>query len=107
MSRFVPVFYFCLLAVVSMAAEKASVDSVAWGKTATGEKVSLFTLKNAAGMEAKITNYGGIVVALSVPDKKGQFADVVLGFDTLEPYLGKHPHFGALTGRYANRIGGA
>ena len=107
MSRFVPVFCFCLLAVFSMAAEKASVDSVAWGKTATGEKVSLFTLKNAAGMEAKITNYGGIIVALSAPDKKGQFADVVLGFDTLEPYLGKHPHFGALTGRYANRIGGA
>ncbi len=107
MSRFVSFLCLCMLAVVSMAAEKASVDSIAWGKTAAGEKVRLFTLKNAAGMEVKITNYGGIIVALSVPDKQGQLADVVLGFDTLEPYLGKHPHFGALTGRYANRIGGA
>ena len=107
MSRFAPFLCLFILAAVSMAAEKASVDSIAWGKTASGEKVRLFTLKNAAGMEAKVTNYGGILVALSVPDKKGQLADVVLGFDTLEPYLGKHPHFGALTGRYANRIGGA
>jgi len=107
MSRFAPFLCLFILAAVSMAAEKASVESIAWGKTAAGEKVTLFTLRNAAGMEAKITNYGGIIVALSVPDKKGQFADVVLGFDTLEPYLGKHPHFGALTGRYANRIGGA
>ena len=90
-----------------MAAEKASAASIAWGKTVSGEEVRLYTLKNAQGMEAKITNYGGIIVSLSVPDRKGQFADVVLGFDTLEPYLGRHPHFGALTGRYANRIGGA
>jgi aldose 1-epimerase len=96
-----------ILAAACMAAEKAYANSIAWGKTASGEEVRLYTLKNAAGMEAKITNYGGIIVSLSLPDRMGQFADVVLGFDTLSPYLGKHPHFGALTGRYANRIGGA
>lgn len=85
----------------------AAVTSEIWGHTTGGEEVRLFTLKNAAGMEAAITNYGGILVRLTAPDRHGKFADVVLGFDTLEPYLGKHPHFGCITGRYANRIGGA
>lgn len=85
----------------------AAVTSEVWGKTAEGTEVMLFTLTNAKGAEARITNYGGILVSLKMPDKAGQFADVVLGFDTLEPYLGKHPHFGCLTGRYANRIGDA
>jgi len=88
-------------------AASSSVDVETWGKTPAGEKVKLYTLRNASGMEAKITNYGGIIVSLKVVDKKGQFADVVLGFDTLEAYIAKNPFFGALTGRYANRIGGA
>lgn len=86
---------------------QATVTAESWGKTATGEKVQLLTLKNAQGMEARITNYGGIIVSLKTPDRSGKMADVVLGFDSLDPYLGKHPHFGCLTGRYANRIGGA
>jgi aldose 1-epimerase len=85
----------------------ASVTGEPWGKTAAGEEVQLFTLRNASGMEVRLTNYGGIIVAIKVPDRAGQVADVVLGFDSLAPYLGKHPHFGCLTGRYANRIGGA
>lgn len=85
----------------------ASVTSQSWGKTSAGEEVHLFTLVNEKGMEARITNYGGIIVSLKVPDREGVMADVVLGFDRLEPYLGKHPHFGCITGRYANRIGGA
>lgn len=89
------------------AAVQASVTSEPWGKTAAGEEVRLFTLKNVKGMEARITNWGGIIVSLKVPDRTGAAADVVLGFDTLEPYLGRHPHFGCITGRYANRIGGA
>lgn len=100
-------FSLLLLGATVLSAEKPMVDSENWGRTAGGEKVRLFTLRNARGMEARITNYGGILVSLKVPDKKGEFADVVLGFDTLEPYLGKHPHFGCITGRYANRIGGA
>lgn len=85
----------------------ASITSEVWGSTAAGQEVRLFTLKNASGMEARITNYGGIIVSLTAPDREGRFADVVLGFDALERYLGKHPHFGCITGRYANRIGGA
>lgn len=76
-----------------------------WGEA--GEPVQLYTLTNAQGAEARITNYGGIVVSLTVPDRDGNLADVVLGFDTLDGYLGKHPHFGALIGRYGNRIGKA
>ena len=58
-------------------------------------------------MEVTIMNYGGVIVSLKVPDRKGQFADVVLGFDSFDGYLAKNPYFGALVGRYANRIGGA
>lgn len=88
-------------------AASASVESVTWGKTAAGEEVKLFTLRNAHGMEARITNWGGYIVALKVADKKGRFDDVVLGFDSLDGYLAKNPFFGCITGRYANRIGGA
>lgn len=63
-----------------------------------------FTLTNKNGVSTKITNYGGIVMSLNVPDKAGQFGDVVLGFDTVEGYLKPHPYFGALIGRYGNRI---
>lgn len=99
---------FIALALMSPALTvTAAVSSEPWGRTADGAEVRLFTLKNPAGMEARITNYGGILVSLTAPDRNGKLADVVLGFDSLEPYLGKHPHFGCITGRYANRIGGA
>lgn len=82
--------------------------SADFGTTPAGAKVKLYTLTNAKGLEARITNYGGIVVSLTAPDRNGKFADVVLGFDTLAGYL-EHssPFFGALVGRYANRIGNA
>lgn len=72
-----------------------------------GGSVDLYSLTHAGGGEVRITNYGGIVVSLRVPDRNGHLAEVVLGFDRLEAYLGDHPYFGALIGRYANRIGGA
>jgi aldose 1-epimerase len=75
-----------------------------FGKTAEGESVDIYTLTNRNGMEAKITNYGGIVVALKVPDRNRKFDDVVLGFNDLDSYLKPHPYFGALIGRYGNRI---
>jgi len=87
--------------------ETPKVTKTSFGKTADGTEVSLYTLKNSKGMEAAITNYGGIVVSLKTPDKNGQFADVVLGFDALDGYLKEHPYFGAIVGRYGNRIGGA
>ena len=83
---------------------RAAVKQEPYG-TADGKQVSLFTLTNRKGAEARITNYGGIVVSLKVPDRKGQLDDVVLGFDTLDEYTaGNPPYFGALIGRYANRI---
>ena len=76
-----------------------------FGKTRDGIAVSIYTLRSPSGVEARITNYGGIVVALKTPDRKGTLADVVLGFDTLDGYLANPgPFFGALIGRYGNRI---
>jgi len=69
-----------------------------------GRPVSRFTLKGDGGLLAKITDYGGILTEMHVPDRRGETRDVVLGFDTLASYLGRHPFFGALVGRYANRI---
>lgn len=78
-----------------------------WGALSSGEEIHLFTLRNANGIEASITNYGGRLVTLKTPDRDGRFADIVLGFDTLDGYLNKNPYFGALVGRYANRIANA
>ena len=75
-----------------------------WGSLPSGEPISLFTLRNADGIEATITNYGGRLVTLKVPDRAGRSEDIVLGFDTLDGYLGHNPYFGALVGRFANRI---
>jgi aldose 1-epimerase len=66
--------------------------------------VQLYTLTNKNGLIAKITNYGGIVTELHVPDRTGTFADVVLGFESLDGYVAGHPYFGAIVGRVANRI---
>jgi aldose 1-epimerase len=74
------------------------------GSTHDGRPVDGYTLANDAGMAAKIMTYGGILMSLQVPDRHGRLTDVVLGFDTLTPYLGEHPYFGAIIGRYANRI---
>ena len=87
-------------------AAEPSITKAPFGKTADGTAVDLYTLVNARGMKATITNFGGIIVSLVVPDREGKLADVVLGFDRLEGYLGKNPYFGALVGRYGNRIAG-
>ncbi len=75
-----------------------------FGTMDDGRPVQLFTLKNENRMEVSITNYGGIVTSIKVPDKNGNIDDVVLGFDNLEQYKAGHPYFGTITGRYANRI---
>jgi aldose 1-epimerase len=77
-----------------------------FGELPDGAEVSLYTLVNAHGMMAKITDFGAIITELHVPDRDGVLADVVLGFDTLAPYLAANPYFGAVIGRYANRIAG-
>lgn len=78
-----------------------------WGKTPDGANVELYTLANARGSEARILTYGGIVVSLRVPNRSGVLSDVVAGLDNLEGYFTPAPYFGALIGRYGNRIGGA
>ena len=95
----------------SQAQPASSITSEPFG-TKEGTPVELYTLRNTKGMEARITNYGGIVVSLKVPDRTGKFGDVVLGFDGLDGYLSpaytkSNPYFGALIGRYGNRIGKA
>lgn len=81
----------------------ATVEGESFGRFGT-QPVELYTLRNATGLQARITNYGGIVTSLFVPDRKGNLADVVLGYDTLDEYLKSSPYFGALIGRYGNRI---
>jgi len=75
-----------------------------FGRTPSGEAVDLYTLTNRKGMEVSISTYGGVVVSLRVPDRTGAPGDVVLGFDKLEGYLKPNPYFGAIVGRYGNRI---
>ncbi|MGN6800937.1 MAG: aldose epimerase family protein [Ginsengibacter sp.] len=85
---------------------KAGITKKDWGEF-DGQKVYLFTLVNHKGDTVTITNYGGTVTSFVVPDKNGNYSSVVVGFDSLAPYLQKPPYFGALIGRYANRIGNA
>lgn len=75
-----------------------------FGHLPDGRPVTEYTLTSASGMRARILDYGGIIRELLVPDRWGNPADVVLGFDALEPYVQRHPYFGAIVGRYAGRI---
>jgi aldose 1-epimerase len=93
-----------LFLCVVVANGQARIEKETFGKTADGQEIELYTLTNRNGLEAKITNYGGIVVSLKVPDRNRKFDDVVLGFNDLDTYLKGHPNFGALIGRYGNRI---
>lgn len=77
-----------------------------FGPFPAGGQVTRYTLRNAQGMEVDILNYGGIITRWTAPDRNGTYQDVVLGFDWLAPYLNRHPYFGALIGRYGNRIAG-
>jgi len=86
---------------------KMDVSKEVFGKLADGRKVELYTLTNANGARARIMTYGAIVVSLEMPDRNGKLDDVTLGFDNLEGYLAGHPYFGAVVGRYGNRIGKA
>ena len=99
----------CICAAQNAPARGPKLTHQPWGQTPQGQPVEIYTLTNARGMEARIITYGGILVSLKVPDRRGKFADVVAGFDSLDGYVGQPPppFFGALIGRYANRIGNA
>ena len=88
----------------AMAKGKLQVRKETFGKTADGKPVDLYTLTNSNGLEVRAMTYGGIIVSMRVPDRKGKLADVVLGHDDFDGYLVNPPYFGAIVGRYANRI---
>jgi aldose 1-epimerase len=88
----------------AQAAKKAAVTRTSFGHMPDGTQVDLFTLTNPNGVEIRTIPYAAIIVSVRVPDRTGTFDDVVLGFDTLDRYLGDNPHFGAVVGRYGNRI---
>jgi aldose 1-epimerase len=99
-----PALACALLVSDYVCSSQAQIKPEAFHRTIDGSQVDLYTLKNSNGLAATITNYGGIVVSLTVPDKNGKLGDVVLGYDTLNDYIGSTPYFGALIGRYGNRI---
>jgi len=88
-------------------AKSGSTKKSSFGKGPDGEQVDLYTLSNKNGVEAGISTYGGVVVSLKVPDRTGKVGDVVLGYDSVDGYVNDKSYFGAIIGRYGNRIGHA
>jgi aldose 1-epimerase len=93
-----------LAACSSPSAPDTLIQKEPFGTMPDGQAVELYTLRNAHGMEARVMTYGGILVSLKTPDKNGKMGDVVLGYDNLDSYVKNSPFFGALIGRYGNRI---
>jgi aldose 1-epimerase len=106
--RLVSILFFlaaiALLGMTMTAEAKPTVTKASFGKTADGQQVDIYTLTNSKGVEARIITYGGAVVSLKVPDKHGKLGDVVLGYDSIGDYEQHKSYFGALIGRYGNRI---
>jgi aldose 1-epimerase len=85
---------------------KGTITKVLFGKMPDGREVYLYTIDNGRGLIVKATNYGGIITSIITPDRTGKPGDVVLGFDSLQHYLARHPHMGPLIGRYSGYIAG-
>jgi aldose 1-epimerase len=83
---------------------EAAVERAPFGTTRAGQQVEEFTFSNTNGITVKAITYGGIITSLETPDREGRMADIVLGFDSLPPYETQNPYFGAIIGRYGNRI---
>ena len=95
----------CLVGCAGLSpSAKDSITCKSFGKTTDGMPVEIYTLRNGAGAEARISTYGGLVISLRVPDRNGKLGDVTLGYDKLADYIKDTPYFGALVGRYGNRI---
>ena len=107
LQRALPLVALCAAALLlcgSDAEGKAGVKKAGFGRTADGQAVDIYTLTNRRGAEARVITYGGAVVSLKVPDRRGRLGDVVLGFDRIEDYQRQTSYIGALIGRYGNRI---
>src|ERR1051326_6675593 len=89
------------------ATDRANVEREPYGRLPDGRAVELFTLTNANGAQVRIITFGGIITSLFIRDRDGKLEDVVLGFDSLEDYVADSAFFGAIVGRYANRIANA
>lgn len=98
------IIFTCLVECTKKEVPKMKIEKVPFGVTNNGVAVDLYTLTNLNGVIVKITNYGGIVTSILVPDARGNLGDVVLGHDNVEAYVKKNPYFGCLIGRYGNRI---
>lgn len=101
------VFALLFVFVFACDTKKKSAQSVqrdSFGVMPDGTAIEQYTLTNSNGIEMKVITYGGIITSLKVPDRDGNFADVVLGYDNIEDYLEQNPYFGAIIGRYGNRI---
>jgi aldose 1-epimerase len=85
----------------------ATLDHAPYGTTQDGQAVEIFTMANGHGLRVRFLSYGGVITEIDVPDRTGRLDDIVLGLNTLRDYETLPGHFGAITGRYANRIGGA
>ncbi len=104
MKKALPFALFMMTLPPMTHAASSTISTKPFGTTSAGEKVTQYTLRNDQGASVSIINYGGIVTSLKVPDRKGKCDDVVLGFKTLAEYEKPGPYFGALIGRYGNRI---
>lgn len=92
------------MTALSPSSSDAGISEAVYGKLPDGREAKIWTLTNASGMEARVTEYGAILVSLKVPDKEGTLADVTHGYDTLEGWLTDGAYFGATVGRFGNRI---
>ncbi|MBC8111698.1 MAG: galactose mutarotase [Verrucomicrobia bacterium] len=99
-----PLFFFCQSQTDKQNNKAVSLKKEFFGKLPDGQIAELYTFSNASGMTIKIATYGGIITHVLVPDRNGNVEDVVLGYDSLSGYLKESPYFGALIGRYGNRI---
>lgn len=88
-------------------AVESLVSQEPFGSMQDGQNVTLYTLKNKNGIEMGVINYGGIITTLKTPDKEDNYEDIVLGYDSLEEYIQNNPYFGAIIGRFGNRIADA
>src|ERR1700723_2563787 len=85
----------------------ATLEHASYGTTKTGQVVDIYTMTNDHGLRVRFLTWGGVITEIDVPDRTGRLDDIVLGLKTLGEYETLSPHFGAITGRFANRIGGA